>query len=185
MSAIVSPAPPAPVLSGWVSRLVEILSLLLIGLGIGWLVGLSVSPVVSGVITSLLTVAGGLVVATRAIARRQGSTLPEAWPAALLVLGIALGASGGSLARTNGLLGPLHRSAADPQATASNPADRGVLFGATLEECEQVRSAWIRGNRDAFVREFAGSSLPRAQELAARVQDPETLRLMVEALCGK
>jgi len=40
---------------------IQVFSVLLSGLGIGWLCGLSWSPVIAGVITSLLAVASGVV----------------------------------------------------------------------------------------------------------------------------
>jgi MFS family permease len=158
--------------------------LLLLGLGIGWLVGLSISPVVGGVIASLLSIAAGVLVTVPAITGGK-RTYPDAQPVALLVIGVALGASGGIVARTYALLEP--RRAAQEIAgttTTDSQARAGVLFRVPVEECSLLRAHWSRGEKDLFVGEFRNSTLPKARELASRVEDPAILNLVVEAICG-
>lgn len=101
-----APSIASPAL-GWIA---------LAGLAVGWMVGLSQSPVVGGVISSVLT----LVVAVAAIASgittegdspdpnvKRPTVLARlnALPAALLVVMVALGSSCGVIARENNLLG--------------------------------------------------------------------------------
>ena len=76
----------------------QLIAILMIGLGIGWLAGLSVSPVVGTVLASLLGVAGGIVAAARSLPAEASAASflsgVDARPAAVLVLGIALGVAG-------------------------------------------------------------------------------------------
>jgi hypothetical protein len=160
------------------------LSLLLIGLGIGWLVGLSASPVVGSVIASLIGVAAGIVVTLQAIAPARAPSV-DARPAALLVLGIALSASAGTLARTHHLLEPrAQRQLAAIDVSEESKTYAGALFRVPVDECAQLRGYWTRGERDLFVGEFRNSTIPRAKELASKVQNADILYLVVEAVCG-
>lgn len=163
-------------------KLTQALSVLAMGLGIGWLVGLSLSPVVGSVIASLLGVGGGLVVGWRSTKGGTGGGI-DARPAALLILGVAVAATAGLFART---VGPL------AAVTVPAPAASGVaaarppvgLFGASADECAELRAAWGRGQPESFVRRFRTSSIPRAGELVSRVSDPQTLALIMEVLCA-
>ena len=94
-----------------------ILALVLTGFGIGWLAGLSVSPVVSIVITSVTGAAAAIVAVLSGFEQtsadgeettklRQFLGLqPNPWPQALLVIGIMFGSSFGILARNYNWLG--------------------------------------------------------------------------------
>jgi hypothetical protein len=92
------------------------LSLIIIGLGIGWLAGLSVSPVVSIIITSIVGVVITLLSALSGLKiLEQSEKSPDAetsshWqvdpiPIAFLILGIVLGSILGITARTHNWLG--------------------------------------------------------------------------------
>lgn len=98
----------------------NIIGLFVSGFGLGWLVGLSVSPVLQVIVASIVALA---VAATSALAGlksdaagglgAEGSPLRfvqsgirvSLLPLSLLIVGIATGASAGVFARTNNLLG--------------------------------------------------------------------------------
>lgn len=98
-------------------RVGVIAALVMTGFGIGWLVGLSVSPVVSIVVTSVTGVAGGVVAALSGL-KYEANSATEAnklhqslglridpIPVGLLVVGIFLGSILGILARNYSWLG--------------------------------------------------------------------------------
>lgn len=92
-----------------------IVSLIIVGLGIGWLIGLSVSPVISIVLTSLIASAGTVVAALSGLTYSSTDledTEPKVqrWqvnplPLATLMLGILVGSIFGLLVRNYQLLG--------------------------------------------------------------------------------
>src|SRR5437660_313364 len=90
------------------------LGVLVCGLGLGWLVGLSLSPVLHTVLTSLLTIVVGVVtlLSGLSVAHEQETVTRPFYrlnmlPVALLILCLVAGSSLGVLARTNLLLGPI------------------------------------------------------------------------------
>lgn len=98
----------------WIRTTFTFLALLCSGLGAGWIVGLSVSPVVSIVVTSVIAL---IVSVTSAITGLQNNNpgiavnpLPNIsispFPVMFVVVGLAIGASVGVVARTNNWLGP-------------------------------------------------------------------------------
>jgi len=103
---------------------IYILSLLATGLGIGWLVGLSTSPVVLIVITSLTGSAAAIVAAMSGLEKNPetaGNTSQNhnyQWkvnpiPIAMLVIGIVIGSAGGIYVRNQNLLGNSNSQLAD------------------------------------------------------------------------
>ena len=117
----------------------EAVYILIVGLGVGWLTGLSTSPVIAGVLSSIMGVAGGAVVGLRSIGKDNSSSgggnqksQVSALPAALLVLGIALAAPLGILARTYHVFEPpAVRQAIAEQIRKTGKAgeqDRGFFF---------------------------------------------------------
>jgi len=107
-----------PILMNGLTLIIKGLSLLIIGFGIGWLMGLSVAPVVSGILTTLLTAVMTLVGILSGIEGKRGESsetgqvpnLSPRWavnpvPVAILILGILAGSSVGILARTHNWLG--------------------------------------------------------------------------------
>ncbi|MBV7333779.1 hypothetical protein KFU94_37210 [Chloroflexi bacterium TSY] len=98
--------------------LLAFVSILLVGGGIGWLIGLSASPVVSIVITSVTGSAAALI-ATMSGLKSRGDESGSAkglqlfghhwaitpWPLAVLMIGILIGSSIGIRARNDGWLG--------------------------------------------------------------------------------
>ena len=94
--------------------------LLVAGIGVGWLVGLSVSPVIHIVITSLVAFAVSITSALAGLKvnpdkddlsgasslKRKFQVEVDPMPMMLMVVGLALGASLGVYGRTNNWLGP-------------------------------------------------------------------------------
>jgi len=105
------------------SALLVGLCMLLSGIGIGWLIGLSVSPVLYILITSIVTIAAGITStltgleakADKANEDESASTKPTSTkrdiqinplPLTTLIIGLVIGTSVGVYARTNEWLGP-------------------------------------------------------------------------------
>ena len=118
------------------------IALLVAGLGLGWLVGLSASPVLQVVITGLMTlmisvvaILAGLEIQTTNVAegephiaikgRRIGHV--AMLPPTLMILGLSIGSAFGIYARTNDWLG------SDPKRTAARWKDSG------LKEADVIR----------------------------------------------
>jgi hypothetical protein len=94
--------------------------LLVCGVGVGWLIGLSISPVIQYVITSLLAVIVSVASALAGIkvaedketaegespAKRKLRVEVTPFPLMMMVIGVAVGASFGVYGRTNGWLSP-------------------------------------------------------------------------------
>ena len=156
------------------------LSLVVAGLGLGWLVGLSLTPVIGAVLTSLLGLVAG-VVAGLSVLSTDKVKIYNTWPMALLILGIAVGASAGVLARTNDLLGQIYPQTAVPGAAPEAPADRTGLFLGSVEECER-----LSGQPDSALPSALQTSdeawAPRAA--AAFAGDPAGMRKVVEVICA-
>jgi len=107
-----------PILMNGLTLIIKGLSLFIIGFGIGWLMGLSVAPVVSGILTTLLTAVMTLVGILSGIEGKRDESsetgqvpnLSSRWavnpvPVAILILGILAGSSVGIFARTHNWLG--------------------------------------------------------------------------------
>lgn len=182
---------PAP--HGRLSPWMQGFSLFGVGLGIGWLTGLSVSPVVGTVVASLLAVAAGTVTGLQGVRRGkpEGDGPQDVWidarPAALLVLGVAAASTLGVLARTHQLLEPARQDGdpnrvQQPQNVASSRW--GVLFPSGAEECSELLSLARLRNPDALIDTLKYSKLPWAPELASKLSnDPNALRIVTEVLC--
>ena len=86
-----------------------LLGLLIAGIGIGVLIGLSVSPAVGGVITAVIGVAAAIVTGLGSIEGKTDSSITAAkvnpWPLATLVVGLVAGSFIGIIARNNHWLG--------------------------------------------------------------------------------
>ena len=172
------------------------LSLVVIGAGIGWLVANSASPVLGGVLTSLLGIAAGGLAALKA-AHGNGGTPHEprlsfdARPLALLVAGLALAATAGLYVRSHALLEPpevrdaLRRAAAGGalETSFSDPTARARLFGISTTECQQLLS--LGNSPEGLADQFRRSSIPGAERLADSIDDPTILLKIVEAQCER
>jgi hypothetical protein len=155
------------------------------GLGIGWLVGLSASPVVSGVIASLLGVAAGVVTTFRgASASSAKSFITDARPVAILVVGVALGATVGVTVRTHDLLSPPAKLEQAAQSTVSkdNLISRSVLFAQPgSDECAELLSL-----EPKYIRlGFKSSSSEGIRRLGEIIEDTELLQDIAEAICAE
>ena len=117
------------------------LGLLIIGIGIGCLLGVSVSPVVSIAITSLTGAAASIIAALSGLQEKQSSPKESdpyqislarwsvnPWPLAVLVLGIIVGSIGGIWVRTHDLLG------ANIAAEVTNEVKKWTIAGLSEEE---------------------------------------------------
>lgn len=117
--------------------LLNSLCVLMSGLGLGWLVGLSASPVIQIILTSLIAIVVSLSGALAGISatkqeddppqdnnkRRSLSSVLDPLPVMCLVIGLAIGSSIGVYARTNDWLGAVPK----PQKTfAEEWSDTGL-----------------------------------------------------------
>ena len=181
---------------GGLNKWPESVYILVVGLGVGWLTGLSTSPVIAGVLSSIMGVAAGVVAGLKSIGRSSPSAsrgqndqnMVSALPAALLVLGIALAAPLGILARTYHVFEPAAvRQAVAEQIIKTGKAgdqDRGVLFSATSAECAELSALAASPNEAAFRAALAHSDLPWAVKLEAGVTDTAALKQTVRSLCA-
>jgi hypothetical protein len=164
--------------------MIQILSILVAGLGIGWLSGLSVSPVIATVLASLVGIAGGLVAGLRASSVKPGDktaadrlSAVNAIPAAVLILGIAVGAPLGIVARTHQIFEP-----ADAPVRTDATA-QGVLFNLTAEHCDRLRARARDANEQAF-RTTLYNTGEWGRLLETHISDTQTLKRVVEDICA-
>lgn len=179
------------------SRWPQAIYVLIVGMGIGWLSGLSVSPVIAGVLTGIMGIAGGVVAGLKSIAKdgasagsnKAAKTQIDALPAALLVLGIALAAPLGIMARTYHVFEPpAVRQAVLDQITKTGKVsgqDRSVLFSASASECAELMALTGNPNEAAFRDALAVSDMPWAVKLEAGIKDTNALKKAVRSLCTK
>ena len=95
-----------------------VIALLVTGFGIGWLAGLSVSPVIAMIISSLLATAAAVITVLSGLETSSSDPMNASklrqflglnvnpWPIALLVIGIIGGSVLGISVRTNNWLSP-------------------------------------------------------------------------------
>jgi hypothetical protein len=167
------------------------------GLAAGWLTGLSATPVVAGVLSSVLTALVAYVALNPGNDRRRPGS------AVALLTGVAIGAAIGVHARTHDWLGEspdnivsrwskktgldertLYRRMFDlryPMDPAlRQSADRGVLFtnSVSLSECDRLRP--LRG---AELRNHVASVSSQRFAALADQLDPQNLEIVVKAVC--
>ena len=180
----------------------QVVSFLTIGLGIGWIAGLSVSNVAASIISSLLGLAGGAVTGLHAIRTSRTAGVQDARassfdarPVALLVLGIALAIPFGILARTHHIFEPVRQPSAYTETARQNTSggetslrdrqDMGVLFQKYQDDCARIMDMATMGETAMFMAELKTSSIPFAGDLASRFNaDYATLKAVVETVCG-
>jgi hypothetical protein len=168
-------------------------AIMAIGGGVGWLIGHSASPVLGGVIASLLGIVAGIVTGLRSVGQKNQidvvRTAVDARPAAVLVVTIALAATAGMIVKAHRLLEPsVVREAAWRAASQGRLEDLSrvdqhgaLLFGFPQSECNALLR--LKDNHEAFIGEVRHSSMPEARKLAERITDPQTLVTVVEVLC--
>jgi hypothetical protein len=163
-----------------------------IGGAVGWLAGLSVSPVANTVIGALLGLIGGLGAGTMVLASaglmRRSAAAPAGTPSgvdlrpiAVLALAIAVAVPVGILARSHNLFGADLVSAAGAPSSAASPQS-GVLFSERLSACAELMVA-SRSADDERFRAMVEASSPRGAELARQLPI-ENLRTVVRVLCA-
>jgi len=129
------------------------------GLGVGYIMGMSISPVVGIVLASLITLVVSLSSALAGIGvKKLEHSAPEdssilrrievnPLPIMALTVGIAFGGSFGIWMRTHAWLGTLNPGTqvetADQKATkqTDHKVRAGVFYGVTASQCNDLRSA--------------------------------------------
>ena len=158
---------------------------LLAGISVGWLTGLSASPVLSTVLGALLGLIGGI---AAAISGRNASTGLDMRAAEVLLVGVALAAPFGVLTRTYRLLEP-NGSAQNIGAIGSGTSEEvariraltGALYGTGGTHCDRL----ISTPRERLRSELRISGLGWAPGLESAIGDTELLAAIVEAICGE
>ena len=154
------------------------------GLGVGWIMGLSLTPVVGTVLTSILGVVAG-VVSGISVFDDERTKFIDAWPLALLVVGVAVGGTLGVLTRTNNYLGPMKIDSREtgPLLAGNGAApdwQRGGLYSLDTTACNRL----IGSPGFDLGGALQTSSFHWAPKVAeAFGDDPETMRKIVEILC--
>jgi hypothetical protein len=176
------------------NHMAQLVSVLVIGIGIGWLSGLSVSPVIGTVLASLVGVAGGIVAGVRSIARtpaEHGNVTPvsvDARLAALLVFGISVGAPLGIIARTYGIFEntPAQSDKVDrtDKPLQSDLKTQGVLFGISVEACDKLVTLARYPNERAF-RDAVATTGNWGWLIERDITETATIKLIVGDLCSK
>lgn len=165
------------------------------GLGIGWLAGLSLSPVAHIVVTSVLGLAAAAVAVFASVdlpakekeektepngANASGAKLPRgpvnAAPIALLVLSISAGAPLGVYVRTHEFLGVQESHSADDKKKSNDkdegkekPADRrGGLF---VGEGVNLSATQAHDQPGLILAELKGAKNPSVQKFAASLNN--------------
>ncbi|MGK7898974.1 MAG: hypothetical protein AB4372_36510 [Xenococcus sp. (in: cyanobacteria)] len=175
------------------SEISQGISIFVIGGGIGWLAGLSASPVIATVLASLVGIGAGIVTGLSSIVtgkKRETNEVSnfreiDARPAALLVLGIALAAPLGIMARTSQIFaldtnstgGLAIKDIQEPKLKAA------VLFAIRLEECELLLDQASSPNEQAF-RDVLANTGTWGKELESNISDTTTLKRIIRSLCA-
>ena len=182
----------------------QFLSLIAIGASVGWLAGLSVSPVAGTVIGGLLGLVGGLGAGAMlwgpdrvlAALRDRGATAAEPAarpidlrPAAVLALAVAAAVPLGIIARTHQWFAAPGGVAATTTTTTTTAAGRAadattapVLFADRLGDCAELVAA-SRGHDDVRFRALVREASPLGARLE-RELSLDSLRVTVRALCA-
>lgn len=160
--------------------------LLLAGFAIGWLAGLSLSPVIATILSALLAALAGIVAGFRSADETARAIDPA--PVAVLLIGIAVAAPAGILVRTHGVLEPAtHNSTANSSAADQESVARAGPGG--LYEVLQADSSWcnrvlMHGNNRLHAElTRSDEKRPWATALSQELDDPRALRRVLEAIC--
>jgi hypothetical protein len=141
------------------------------------------------VLGALLGLGGGIVVGMRSLKTSDSEptgprpTSVDAFPAALLVLGIALGAPLGILARTHAFFGVAGLKGQVEPAANVVPSGQGaaVLYDSHTTECGEFLGA---EDQDTALRQLMHDSKSSwARVLADKEKDPTILKSVMESIC--
>jgi hypothetical protein len=156
------------------------MSLIIIGLGIGWLAGLSVTPVIVSIIVALFGVIAPLIAILVGVTPKNEQRI-NLLPIALLIVGLALGSILGIFTRTHNWLGVVtntpNKAASTPHASPSD----GVLFGDEHDECERL----LTYDDSELPKEVEYSIIERFNDLPNLIKDSKILRKVLENQCAK
>lgn len=154
---------------------------ILAGLSIGWLVGLSASPVLAPVLGALVGALAGLVAGAR-VTTTKGILLDPA-PVAWTLVGMAVAAPFGILVRTQDWLGPGSDGAIHIAELGSNEQRAGTaaLFTQASGLCARLDRSTSARFRDSL----RTSSLPWAPVLEREIAEDARLQELVEAICSE
>jgi hypothetical protein len=166
------------------------------GLCVGWLVGLSVSPVIGTVLGSIMAIAAAAVSVLAGLDPAGSDEKPtrfhgmDGTPLMLLVLGLALGATAGLWVRANGVLiraagGTASAGGLSLDTARARYANVGLMnITISSAECDRMRSQL--GSPDELKTEMAAARDPilRAVALSPAADSAVVFRL-VEAVCAR
>jgi hypothetical protein len=169
---------------------VDLLALMVCGAGVGFLMGLSVTPVVVAALTSFLGIIAGAATTLRALpggrVRSRTARLPLAVPAACLMTGIALGAPAGVITRTHAWLESRPdsggRGARAPSGSSMKGAEIGGLFGVRASTCDLLLSD-ARENQEQLRHDFQTSQDDVLVAIERKAKSTEDLREAAEWFC--
>lgn len=186
------------------------ISLLITGAGIGWLLGLAVSPVVASVITTVLGSAAAVIAGLSGV-ESQNRIRVDPWPVAILVIGLLIGSITGIQARNQDWLGRdittdirrwkaagLSLSEADiarrlfdntypvtgVESAGDSPVVKSgtILFGVGFDECINLRA--MQG--EALRQELLSSPNQQLRRIPSIIDDTTALeQLVMEVLCAE
>ena len=203
-----TPKEPYRELNSWQRKSLEYTSLFITGTGIGWLVGLSVSPVISNVITVVVGSAAAIIAAASGLEDKfipLGSRSLDIFPLTMLIAGLVFGSYLGICTRTYDWLEPSISKEVRTWVSAGIPEEEvvramfnarffstdvtsnttafneGVLFADSINECDSLRSK----TGDELKRELATSTgNPKLRKLPEIIKDVDVLKELVEqVLC--
>ncbi|MEW5926408.1 MAG: hypothetical protein AB1941_02870 [Gemmatimonadota bacterium] len=179
------------------------LAILVSGLGIGWLLGLAQTPVLNTVLTSVIAVAAGLITVLMGLSTGDNKAQPNAAtqkrisvppvnavPLMLLVLGLAVGASGGLYTRVQRILtrpAPLSDTATArprqvPQVATSSEAAPGLFAAPEPRQCERLRGT--SHSVTLLTQAMIESAHPLLSAVARGGADSTTLVHTVQIVCA-
>ena len=163
--------------------IMPILAFIVIGFGIGWLAGLSISPVVSILLTSVVTLAGGFVGAFSGLNGNVSDGYKKVNPAplAFLIFGIILGSTIGILVRTHNILGSSGSIVENNQSIVEDKQSRGVLFSSSASECGLFLQA--SDNEQKLRSLLENLSDQEVFELSSHIDNLEGLNVLIGSMC--
>lgn len=162
------------------SNIIKYIFILVTGLGIGWLVGLSISPVISIVITSVTGAAAAVIAAMSGLENKNEVDKDDTtesnqnfqWkvnpiPIAMLVIGVVVGSGIGIYVRNQDLLGRSDLSFEIKQWTDAG-LDQEEVARRVFENHYSYRG-WLGNDLAAEVEKWKNIGLTDQEEIARRI----------------